>query len=134
MTSGEHARLHLTFEGEDAGTTIGTIAWVLGALQIMKDRGHAESDESFHDLLESVEPQLNRVAALIGGARAAIPPDDAVHEQIEAAYASVREAFETWIRLTASDTAGAAIGQRLASALDEIDLPDGAPNGDTAGQ
>ena len=116
--------LRVSLTAQDAGTAIGAVAWVLGALEIMKDRGHAEADEEFHDLYESLEPQLNRLAALIAGARSTYPPDHPIHEQIESAYTAVREAFETWIQLTASDTAQVAIGQRIAAALDEGGLGD----------
>ena len=129
MTSDGDGSLRISLAARDAGTAIGAVAWVLGALEIMKDRGHAEADEEFHDLYESLGPQLNRLAALIAGARSVYPQDHPIHEQVESAYAAVREAFETWIQLTASDTSQVAMGQRIASVLDDIDLDEGeAPN------
>lgn len=52
MTAPRSRALSLELDGEGAGTALGAIAWVLGALEIMKDRGHAEGDEEFHDLYE----------------------------------------------------------------------------------
>ena len=57
MTSPETRRdraqpVHIQFRREDVGTLLGTIGWVLGALQIMRDRGHAEHDEEFHEVYE----------------------------------------------------------------------------------
>lgn len=119
MTSGrEPTSLRLSLTSQDTGVVLGALAWVMGALEIMKDRGHAEGDEEFHDLYDALTPMLNRVVALIAGGRSAISEDAALQEQIEAAYARVRAAFETWIELTAADTAQVALGQRLASALD----------------
>ena len=116
-------QIRLALEGHDAGTLLGALAWVLGALEIMKDRGHAEADEEFHDLFDELGPALNRVVAQVSGGRAAIAPEDPLQAEIEASFAKVRLAFERWIVLTASDTAEAAIGQRLAAAVDEPQSP-----------
>ena len=122
MTSGrDSSNLRLSLSGQDAGVVLGSLAWVMGALEIMKDRGHAEGDEEFHDLYDALTPMLNRVVALISGGRSALSEDDTMQEQIEAAYGQVRAAFETWIELTAADTAQVALGQRLAHALDSED-------------
>jgi hypothetical protein len=114
--------VRLALEGSDAGTVLGALAWVMGALEIMKDRGHASADEELHDLYDELTPQLNRVVALVSGGRSALGPDDPLQAEIEAAYTSVRLAFERWIALTASDTAEVALGQRLASALGDVPL------------
>lgn len=110
--------IRLALNGADAGSLLGALAWVLGALEIMKDRGHAESDEEFHDLFEDLGPALNRVVAQVSGARTAIGPEDPLQAELEASFAKVRLAFERWIVLTASDTAQAAIGQRLLTNLE----------------
>ena len=124
-------QIRLALEGQDAGTLLGALAWVLGALEIMKDRGHAEADEEFHDLFDELGPALNRVVAQVSGGRAALGPEDPLQAEIETSFAKVRLAFERWIVLTASDTAEAAIGQRLASAVDTPDSPgDAAPRPD----
>lgn len=120
-------QIRIAVSGEDAGTLLGALAWVLGALEIMKDRGHAEADEEFHDLLEELGPALNRVVAQVSGGRAAIGPEDPLQTEIEASFAKVRVAFERWIVLTASDTAQAAIGQRLAAALEGEPPDEGSP-------
>lgn len=119
MTSPRGRRLSLGLEAEEAGTVLGTVAWVLGALEIMKDRGHAEGEEEFHDLYESLKPKLEALIAKVSGARTALGADDELQAEIEAAYAPVREAFEAWIELTAADTFSVAVGQRLADAVDD---------------
>ena len=118
--------LHL--DAERLGTLLGAVAWVLGALEIMRDRGHAEASEELHDLQEQLAPRLERVLADVAAARGAVErdPDSALAAQIEAAYTQVREAFERWIQLTASDTTSVAIGQRLASIVEEAEGDGGA--------
>lgn len=108
-------QLRFALSGEDAGTLMGALAWVLGALELMKDRGHAEADEEFHDLFDELGPALNRVVAQVSGGRAAIRPDDPMQAEIEEAFGKVRTAFERWIVLTAVDTAQAAMATRLAA-------------------
>lgn len=108
-------QLRFALSGEDAGTLMGALAWVLGALELMKDRGHAEADEEFHDLFDELGPALNRVVAQVSGGRAAIRPDDPMQAEIEEAFGKVRTAFERWIVLTAVDTAQAAMATRLAT-------------------
>jgi len=116
-------QIRLALEAHDAGTLLGALAWVLGALEIMKDRGHAEADEEFHELFDQLGPALNRVVAQVSGGRAAIGPEDPLQAEIEVSFAKVRLAFERWIVLTASDTAETAIGQRLAAAVETPDSP-----------
>ncbi|MEE8337409.1 MAG: hypothetical protein V3R95_05065 [Dehalococcoidia bacterium] len=123
--SSRDRRLSLELDAEQAGTLLGAIAWVLGALEIMKDRGHAEDGEEFHDLYDSLQPRLEALIAKVSAARG-LGADDAMQQEIEAAYAPVRAAFETWIEQTASDTFSVAVGQRLAQVLDEAEEePDG---------
>ena len=121
MTSPRGRRLSLALEAEEAGTVLGTVAWVLGALEIMKDRGHAEGEEEFHDLYESLKPKLEALIAKVSGARTALGEGEELQAEIEAAYAPVREAFEAWIELTAADTFSVAVGQRLAETIDAED-------------
>ncbi len=118
-------QLRFALNGQDAGTVLGALAWVLGALELMKDRGHAEADEDFHDLFDELGPALNRVVAQVSGGRAALGPEDPLQADIEAAFARVRTAFERWIVLTASDTAQVAISMRHAAGGDAP--ADGAP-------
>ena len=117
-------QLRFALNGQDAGTLLGALAWVLGALELMKDRGHAEADEEFHDLFDELGPALNRVVAQVSGGRAALGPEDPLQAEIEAAFGRVRLAFERWIVLTASDTAQVAISQRLAASLDDTAAAD----------
>ena len=107
----------LALDADRLGTLLGAIAWVLGALEIMRDRGHAEASEELHGLQQSLAPRLEALLGDLAAARGAVEggPAGAGHgERVEASYARVREAFERWIALTASDTASVAIGQRLA--------------------
>ncbi len=114
----EAARISLDLDQEQAGSLLGALAWVMGALQIMRDRGHAEHDEEFHDLHDRLAPRLEQLVNRIGLARQAAdaPRDQA---ELESAYAEVREAFEAWIQLTAFDTFSAAAGERASEASEE---------------
>lgn len=120
MTSpeGRSQPVRLQMKREDAGTLMGTLAWVLGALQIMRDRGHAEHDEEFHDLYEQVAPKIERLVEQLNEARRSSMTQPVFEEPIEAAYAQVREAFEAWIQLTATDTLAMAAATRLESIID----------------
>ncbi len=113
----------LQLHAEGVGTLLGAIAWVMGALAIMRDRGHAEGDEELHDLQESLEPRLETLLNDLAMARGAVESgaDTELGERVEAAYTRVREAFERWIQLTAVDTASVAIGQRLAEIAGEAE-------------
>ena len=127
MTSPESRRdraqpVHLELRRNDAGTLLGAIAWVMGALQIMKDRGHAESEEEFHDLHDAIVPRLEALVAQITAAREASVTAPQFEAAADTAYTEVREAFETWIQLTAMDTLSVAVAQRLG--------PDGRPSED----
>jgi hypothetical protein len=125
VTSSDGRHLALRLDGEEAGTVLGTVAWVLGSLEIMKDRGHAEGDEEFHDLHEALQPKLEALLAKLSGARMATGDDQALQEEIEAAYAPVREAFETWIQKTAADTFSVALGQRMSNLIGDAEAQDG---------
>ena len=120
---GRADRIRLALAPEEAGTLLGACAWVLGALEILKDRGHAVEREDLHELHDDLAPAVNRLAALVGGARGALGADGETQEAIEAAFARVRAAFETWIEVTAADTMAAALEQRL----EEIDARRGPP-------
>ena len=106
----------LQLHADGVGTLLGSLAWVLGALEIMRDRGHAEGDEALHELQETLEPRLEALLADLAQARSAVERDPASDPgpRVEEAYTRVREAFERWIQLTAVDTTSVAIGQRLA--------------------
>ena len=117
---------------EGVGTLLGAIAWVLGALAIMRDRGHAEGDEELHELQEALEPRLETLLADLALARGAVEGggDAELGERVERAYTRVREAFERWIQLTAVDTASVAIGQRLAEIAEDAEADDGGASGE----
>ena len=121
---GQPARPYqLRLDAERLGTLLGAVAWVLGALEIMRDRGHAEASEELHELQEQLKPRLELMLMNVAAARQAVEdePDSELGQRVEVAYAQVREAFERWIALTASDTASVAIGQRLAELADDGD-------------
>ena len=101
------------FRRADVGTLLGALAWALGALQIMRDRGHAEEDEEFHELYDTIAPKLDRIIEQLNEARRSTMTHPRFEEPIEEAYAEVRAAFEAWIQLTATDTLAAAIGAKI---------------------
>ena len=105
--------LRMQFRREDTGTLLGALAWVLGALEIMRDRGHAEEDEEFHQLYDRIAPKLNFMIEQINEARRSTMTHPRFEEPIETAYAEVRDAFESWIRLTAMDTLAIATAERV---------------------
>ena len=123
----------LALDADRLGTLLGAIAWVLGALEIMRDRGHAEASEEPHELERTLAPRLEALLADLAAARQAVeggPAGAEPGERVEAAYARVRGAFERWIALTASDTASVAVGQRLAALADaEASAGDGDDEG-----
>lgn len=133
MTSPEGRRdraqpVRLDLRRPEAGTLLGALAWVLGALQIMRDRGHAEgSDEpnEFDEMYNRLAPRVERLVEQVGKAREASMTRPEFEEGVEQAYTEIREAFEAWIRLTAIDTLGAA----LVAGLDEDDADDDGLNG-----
>lgn len=109
----EPPRIPLGFTREELGTLLGTFAWVMGALQIMRDRGHADADEEFHELHDLLVPRLERLVERVSEARRTAPTSPDLEAEVEAAYTAIREAFEAWIELTAVDTLSAAVAQRL---------------------
>ncbi|MEX2229001.1 MAG: hypothetical protein WEB13_05105 [Dehalococcoidia bacterium] len=111
-------RIPVGFSREELGTLLGSLAWVIGALQIMRDRGHAVADEEFHELHDLLVPRLEGLVERISGAGRATERAPLLAAEVEAAYAAIREAFETWIELTAVDTLSAAVAQRLAASAD----------------
>ena len=118
MTSPEGRRdrampVRLQMKRADAGTLMGALAWVLGGLQIMRDRGHAESDEEFHEVYDKVAPKIERLIEQLNEARRSTMTQPQFEDPIEEAYAEVREAFEAWIQLTATDTLSMAVATRL---------------------
>jgi hypothetical protein len=136
MTSPEGRRdraqpVHIALRRTDAGTLLGALAWVLGALQIMRDRGHYEDDEEFHALYDELSPRLERLVGQVVEARQSSITRPEFEEGIEQAYADIRRAFEAWIQLTAADTLSAAVAARLEHELPEdAGSAEGAPEPD----
>lgn len=128
MTSPEGRRdraqpVRLELRRPDAGTLLGSLAWTLGALQIMRDRGHLEGNEErseFDEMYDQIAPRIERLIEQLGKAREASMTRPEFEEGVESAYSDVRQAFEAWIALTATDTFGAALLGRL----DDDDVAD----------
>lgn len=121
MTSPESRRnraqpLHLELPRQEAGTLLGALAWVMGAIQIMRDRAHAEGEHGgteYDKIYQELQPRLERIVERIAKARMESVTLPEFEAGIEAAYADVRRAFEEWIRLTAIDTLGAAVAAHM---------------------
>lgn len=121
MTSPEGRRnraqpVHLELRRQDAGTLLGSLAWVMGALQIMRDRAHAEGehDGTEYDILyQKLQPRLERIVEQVAKAREASMTRPEFEEDLDRYYQDIREAFEQWIQLTAIDTFGAAVAAHL---------------------
>ena len=61
----------MRLDAEQCGTLLGSVAWVMGALAILEDRGHAAGDESLHEKADALMPKLERLVSELGGVRAA---------------------------------------------------------------
>lgn len=127
MTSNRRPHYALRLDADSCGTMLGTLAWVMGALEILKDRGHAVGDERWHELSDDLNPRLERLVQSIAGARMAVAAGPEMESEVEAAYGRIRDAFERWIEVTAADTVDAAMGFRH-------QLHDHGDEGDPAGQ
>jgi hypothetical protein len=112
MTEPRRPRYAVRLDAEACGTVLGTLAWVMGGLEIMKDRGHASGDERWHELSDELMPRLERLVQEIAGARMAAAAEPELDAEVEAAYGRIRDAFEQWIQITAADTVEAALGHR----------------------
>jgi len=112
VSAGGRPGYALRLDAESCGTVLGTLAWVMGAIEIMKDRGHASGDERWHELSDELMPKLQRLVSEIAGARMAARNDEDLDAEVERAYGRIRDAFEQWIEITAADTVEAALGQR----------------------
>lgn len=124
--------VHLELRRPEAGTLLGALAWVLGALQIMRDRGRIEGDDGpseFDAIYEELAPRIERLVEQIGSAREASFTRPEFEEGIEAAYTDVRRAFEAWIQLTAIDTLGAAVAGHLGDD-DALEFPEDEEGGE----
>lgn len=105
--------VRLNLRRRDAGTLLGALAWVLGALEIMRDRAAAAGDDDAIRMSQQVAPQIERLVEQLGAARNASMTRPEFEAQIEDAFAEVRGAFEAWIELTALDTLAAAVAKRI---------------------
>ena len=124
MSAGGRPGYALRLDAESCGTVLGTLAWVMGAIEIMKDRGHASGDERWHELSDELMPKLERLVSEIAGARMAARNDEDLDAEVERAYGRIRDTFEQWIQITAADTVEAALGQRELHGQTSGDGPD----------
>lgn len=129
MTSPEGRRdraqpVRLELRRRDAGTLLGALAWVLGSLEIMRDRAAAleDADEVLR-AFQTVSPRIERLIEDLSTARERTMTRPEFEQQVEDAYTDVRHAFEQWIQVTALDTLTTAVAQRLeAEGLSPDDL------------
>ena len=108
--------IHLELRRPDAGTLLGSIAWVMGALQIMRDRAHAEGEHDgteYDKLYQKLQPRLERIVEQVARAREASMTRPEFEEGVETAYQDIRDALKQCIHLTAIDTLGAAVAAHL---------------------
>lgn len=105
--------VRLELPRRDAGTLLGALAWVLGALEIMRDRAVAAEDDDAMRMFQQVAPKIERLVEQLGAARNASMTRPEFEAQIEDAFAEVRRAFEAWIEMTALDTLTAVVTKRI---------------------
>jgi hypothetical protein len=122
--------VRLNLNRREAGTMIGALAWVMGALEIMRDRATAAEDDAAMQVFQQVSPKIDRLVEQLGAARRASMTRPEFEAQVEDAFAEVRAAFEVWIELTALDTLTAVVAKRLeAEGLDPSLIEDDEPAG-----
>ena len=105
--------VRLSLSRRDAGTLLGALAWVLGALEIMRDRAATAEDDDAMRMFQQVSPKIERLVEQLSAARNASMTRPEFEAQIEDAFAEVRGAFEAWIEMTALDTLTAAVPKRI---------------------
>ena len=103
--------LLLALDRQETGTLLGVLAWVMGSLEMMRDRAEAVEEPALAELHASIVPRLEAMLTTMNEARQRSPlvPATQLEPEVETAYAEVRQAFEAWIELTAYDTATAAM-------------------------
>jgi hypothetical protein len=77
MTSPESRRnrahpIHIELQRQEAGTLLGALAWVMGAIQIMRDRAHAEGEHGgteYDQIYQELQPRLERIVERIAKSR-----------------------------------------------------------------
>lgn len=105
--------VRLSLSRRDAGTMLGALAWVMGALEIMRDRATSHDDAAAVQMFQQVSPKIDRLVEQLGAARNASMTRPEFEAEIEDAFAEVRGAFETWIEMTALDTLTAVVSKRI---------------------
>jgi len=120
MTSGTPPagppHLVLALDRRETGTLLGVLAWVMGGLEMMRDRAEAVGEPTLAELHGTIVPRLESMLATMNSSRqrSLLLTPGQLEPEVEAAYAEVREAFEAWVELTAYDTAAAAIDANTA--------------------
>lgn len=106
--------LILALDRQETGTLLGVLAWVMGGLEMMRDRAEAVDEPTLVELHAAIVPQLEAMLTTMNEARQRSPFEGVgqLEPEVEAAYAQVRQAFEAWIELTAYETAAAAAQTR----------------------
>lgn len=113
--------LLLALDRHETGTLLGVLAWVMGGLEMMRDRAEAVGEPALTELHAAITPRLEAMLVTMNEARQRSPFEGVgqLEPEVEAAYAQVRQAFEAWIELTAYDTATAATAAPTAAAASE---------------
>ncbi len=120
--------VRLSLTRRDAGTMLGALAWVAGALEIMRDRAATAEDDAALQMFAQVSPKIERLVEQLSTARNASMTRPQFEAEIEDAFAEVRGAFETWIEMTALDTLTAVVTKRIkADGLDPSLIEDDEP-------
>ncbi len=115
MTSGEPPagppHLPLALDRQETGTLLGALAWVIGGLEIMRDRAEAVDEPALVELHATIVPRLEAMLTTMNEARQRSPLEGIgqLEPAVEAAYSQLRQAFEAWIELTAYETASSAV-------------------------
>lgn len=124
--------LLLALDRHETGTLLGVLAWVMGGLEMMRDRAEAVGEPALAELQASITPRLEAMLVTMNEARQRSPFEGVgqLEPEVEAAYSQVRQAFEAWIELTAYDTASAATASHGSTEEAEPDSPDDVPETD----
>ncbi len=118
--------LLLALDRHETGTLLGVLAWVMGGLEMMRDRAEAVGEPALAELHGTITPRLEAMLTTMNEARQRSPFEGVgqLEPEVEAAYAQVRQAFEAWIELTAFETASAAAASRTSTDMPDAEVSD----------
>lgn len=90
--------VRLDLRRREAGTLLGALAWVMGALEIMRDRATAVEDDEAMRMFQQVSPKIERLIEQLGTARRTSMTRPEFETQIEEAFSEVRGASRSGSR------------------------------------